>query len=236
VWLRISALVLVVAAVIGLSVYGTRRTHIAPPVDFVDDLTGPATPALVIPFNAYALTPEGLIRTQAATGRIFGNHRPMVKTASGEYLSRDFVFEVDVTIPAETQDLAYVGFGRGDPNPAYNDEPAGAFLFRIHNLPGLNRVDAAASLPSSERPTEAGAKVHAALTAIGQYVPASRTTFRIERAGSKVTLSMPATPGASHTFDMTALPHMFGAADGYLFFGNSAEGTIFSNVRVRPRG
>ncbi len=207
-----------------------------PAVDFSDDLRGPASEHLVIPFEAYALTPEGLLRSRAATGRTLGNDRVVARTVSGQYLSRDFVFEVDVTIPAETEDLVYIGFGRGDANAAYNNEPAGAFQFRIHSIAGLNRVDAAASLPSSDQPAGAGPKVHAALAAIGQYVPASITTFRIERAGSTVTLSMPATPGASHTFDMSVLPRLFGSDEGYLYFGNSTEGTVFSNVRVRPRG
>lgn len=234
-WLRWGLVVLGVVGLGGIAVFWWRP---APPaaVDFSDDLKGPTSEHLVIPFEAFALTPEGLQRSRAATGRTFGNDRVVVRTTSGQYLSRDFVFEIDVMIPAETEDLAYVGFGRGDANPAYNDEPAGAFQFRIHNIAGLNRVDAAASLPSSDVPAQAGPKVHAALAAIGQYVPASTTTFRIERAGSTVTLSMPATPGASHTFDMSALPRLFGSDEGYLYFGNSTEGTVFSNVRVRPRG
>lgn len=208
----------------------------AAPIDFADDLRGPVSPNLTIPFGAYALTPEGLLRSKAVTGSSFGNDRIVVKTVSGGYGSRDFVFEIDVTIPAKTEDLAYVGFGLGDPNPAYNSEPAGAFQFRIHNLPGLNRVDASASLPPTDRPAEAGPGVHAELKAIGIYQPGSTTTFRIERGGNRVTLSMPGREGASHVFDGSLQPTLFGEGEGFLFFGNSSEGTVFSNVRVRPRG
>ena len=71
---------------------------------------------------------------------------------------------------------------------------------------------------------------------IGVYVPDEATTFRIERAGSQVTLSMPAAEGASLTFELESVPAVVDRDRAYLFFGNSAVGTIFSNVRVRPRG
>lgn len=225
----------ILLALAGIAVYSTRSEP-APPVDFADDLRGPASPNLTIPFHAYALTPEGLLRTDSATDRVYGNDRPMVKTVSAAYLSRDFVFEVDVTIPAETHDVAFVGFGLGDPNPAFNMEPAGAFMFRIHNLPGVDTVHAAAALPPSERPSDAGPAVHGRLEVIGTYVSDTTTTFRIERADNRVMLSMPATKDASHTFELGAFPSVVDRKRAYLFFGNSAEGTIFSNVRVRPRG
>ena len=235
-WFRISAVAVVLAALVGFGVYRARQADAIEPVDFVDDLKGPTSQHLIIPFGAYSLTPEGLLRSKAATGRSFGSDRVVVKTASGGYASRDFVFEIDVTIPPDSHDLAYVGFGLGNPNPAYNSEPAGAFQFRIHNLQGHDIVNAAASLPASDQPAEAGPKIHAALTTLGHYRAGSTTRFRIERAGNRITLSMPATAGAAHTFDMSLLPQLFRADEGYLFFGNSVEGTIFSNVRVRPRG
>ena len=219
----------------GAAVYAWRPRPV-PAIDFVDDLRGPASPHLVIPFDAYALTPGGLLRAKSVTGREFGNDRPMVKTVSGGYLSRDFIFEVDVTMPAATQDLAYVGFGGGDSNPAYFNEPASAFLFRIHNGIGGNAVNVTASRPATEHKTEAGSSVYAAFEPIGTYAAGSTTTFRIERAGDKVALSMPSVQGAAHTFDTSVLPRLFGGGDAFLFFGNSTEGTVFSNLRVRPRG
>lgn len=224
---------------IGLAVIGlyAMRDRPAPAVDFSDPLTGPVSPHLAIPFDSFALTPEGLLRTRAATSRQFGNDRPSVKTLSSRYLSRDFVFEIDVMVPTDTQDLAYVGFGLGAPNPAFNDEPAGAFLFRIHSMPGQDRVDVAASLrPGQPRQTEAGPSVYARLEELGRYTAGTKTTFRIERAGSNVTLSMDGAAGGSRTFDTSQFPELFGEDEAYLFFGNSAEGTIFSNMRVRPRG
>lgn len=206
------------------------------PVNFSDDLKGPTSEHLVIPFEAFALTPEGLLRAHAVTANAFGNDRTVVRTRSGAYLSREFVFEVDVTIPAGTEDLAYVGFGLGDANLAYNNEPAGAFLFRIHRMTGMDTVHASASRPSTTRPAEAGPQVFARLEAIGRYVPGATTTFRIEHASNRVTLSMPGQDGAGYTFDLSSFPGLFERDSGYLFFGNSSEGTVFSNVRVRPRG
>jgi len=227
------ALVLVAAAV---AIYSVRPGPPPPAVYFTDDLKGPAAPYLAIPFDAYALTPDGLLRTKAVTGRAFGNDRPIAKTVSGHYGSREFVFDVDVTIPPGRQDLAYVGFGRGDANHAYFNEPAASFLFRIHNGVGGNAVHVAASRPAAQRQAETDPVVYAAFGEIGAYVPGSTTTFRIERAGNRVTMSMPATAGASHTFDMLQFPALFAADEGFLFVGNSTEGTVFSNLRVRPRG
>lgn len=226
---------LLVAALGGIAAYALRPTP-AQPIDFVDDLKGPASPHLVIPFDSYSLTPHGLLRSKALTGLAFGSDRVMVRTASGAYLDRDFIFEIDVMIPDGTQDLAYVGFGRGKANPAYENEPAGAFQFRIHNLPDVDRVDAAASLPPRGRPARPGGRVHAELVQIGRYVGGSTATFRIERAGRHVTLSIPSALGASHTFDLATHPDLFDRDEAYLFFGNTTEGTVFSNVRVRPRG
>jgi hypothetical protein len=226
--------ILVALAAIGLY---AMRDRPAPAVDFFDPLTGPSSPQLTIPFDSFALTPNGLLRARAVTARGFGNDRPSARTVSADYLSRDFVFEIDVMVPMDTHDLAYVGFGRGDANPSFNHEPAGAFLFRIHSMPGQNRVDVAASRPSgSPRQTEAGPDVYARIEELGRYIAGSKTTFRIERAGNNVTLSMPATPDTSRTFELTEFPGLFREDEAYLFFGNSAEGTIFSNVRVRPRG
>lgn len=219
----------VLLALVAIGIYSARPEP-APPVDFSDDLTGPASPHLTIPFDAYALTPKGLLRTDSVTDP----DRPMVKTVSGAYLSRDFIFEIDVTIPRTTHDIAFVGVGLGEPNPAYHMEPAGAFMFRIHNIRGVDTVYAAAALPPS--PPSATGPLHARQEMIGTYVPDETTTFRIQRADNRVTLSMPATEGASHTFELESFPAVVDRNRAYLFFGNSAVGTIFSNVRVRPRG
>lgn len=232
--IAIPAAILIALGVIGLY---AMRTRSAPPVDFTDALTGPASPQFAIPFDSFAFTPDGLLRARSVTARDFGNDRHSVKTVSNRYRSRDFVFEVDVMIPQDTHDLAYVGFGLGDANPAFNNEPAGAFLFRIHNLPGQNRVDVAVSRPpTAARQTDAGPQVYVRIEELGRYTAATKTTFRIERAGNNVTLSMPAAAGAGRTFELSQFPGLFDEDEAFLFFGNSAEGTVFSNVRVRPRG
>lgn len=226
---------LLVVGVAGIAVYWPRPVP-DPPIDFSDDLKGPTSENFVIPFDAFALTPAGLLRSRAVTGEGFGSDRPVIKTRSGAYLSREFVFEIDVTIPASTEDIAYVGFGLGANNPAYNNEPAGAFMFRIHNLPGVDTVHAVASRPPSTQPAESGPQVFARLQTLGRYIPGQTTTFRIEHGGNRLTLSIPDQQGASHTFALPSYPGLFEPGSSYLFFGNSAEGTVFSNVRVRSRG
>jgi hypothetical protein len=228
--LRFAAPALVLVTLAGIVLYRTWRVHPVPAGDFTDDLTGPVSANLTIPFQAYAMTPEGLLRQDSASDRTYGSDRPMVKTRSAGYLARDFIFEVDVTIPADSHDIVFIGFGRGDPNPAVSMEPAAAFLFRIHNLPGMDVVHAAASKSTGSQP------MHIRIEALGKYVAGTRTRFRIEKAGGQVILSMPATPVARFTFDLAAFPGLFDERSGYLFFGNSAEGTIFNHVSVRPRG
>ena len=244
-WMRLGVAALGIVLLAGIAVYSLRQV-LAPAVDFSDALRGPASPNLSIPFEAYALTPDGLLRTTSSSGRENGSDRPMVRTVSGAYLSRDFVFEVDVTIPGDTQDLAFIGFGRGEPNPGLDNEPGAAFLFRIHNLPDRHVVDApdlhvvhaAAARPPDRllRTTVAPADVLLHIEAIGEYIPDTKTTFRIERAANIVTLSLPGTPGAQSAFDLRDYPKLFDERSSFLFFGNTAEGTIFSNVSVRPRG
>jgi hypothetical protein len=51
------------------------------------------------------LTPEGLLRSRSNSGRTNGVDRPVVRTLSDRYIDRDFVFEVDVTIPEDVEDL-----------------------------------------------------------------------------------------------------------------------------------
>ena len=71
-WLRISAVAAVLAALVGFGVYRVRQARVIAPADFTDDLRGPTSSHLRIPFDAYTLTPEGLVRSKAATGRSFG--------------------------------------------------------------------------------------------------------------------------------------------------------------------
>ena len=235
--MRLAVPILAIVFLSAVAFY-SAPTSAAPAVDFSDPLRGPASPNLSIPFEAYALTPEGLRRTTSSSTPESLIDRPMVRTRSDRYLSRDFVFDVDVTIPEGMRDIAFIGFGHGEPNPGLDNEPGAAFLFRIHNMPDMHVVHAAAARPPGgrPRPTVAPADVLLHIEAIGNYVPDVTTTFRIERAANIVTLSMPGTPGAQSEFDLRDYPKLFDERSSFLFFGNSAEGTVFSNVRVRPRG
>lgn len=202
------------------------------PVDFVDPLTGPVSQALAIPFDKYALTATGLLRTNSESGTENGIERPVVRTVSGGYLSRDFVFEVDVTIPKDHGDIAYVGFGQGRNNPALDNEPSHAFLFRIHNLPRmpLYRIDLAVSDPKGGVGFR-GAFRH--FQQIGEYTPGRPMRFQISHQAGKVTLSVPALAGGHATFEPAQYRDLFDRANAFLFLSNSSEGTTFQNASLR---
>lgn len=53
----------------GIVLYRTWRVHHVPAGDVTDDLTGPVSANLTIPFQASAMTPEGLLRHDAADER-----------------------------------------------------------------------------------------------------------------------------------------------------------------------
>lgn len=213
----------------GLAVYAVRPVAV-PAVDFVDSLTGPTSANFDIPFAKYMLTPEGLRRTQSDSGRRNGVDRPVVRTRSDRYLARDFVFEVDISIPDDVEDLVFVGVGDGASEPPHN-EPNGAFGLRIHHLRGNREVRLAAlPLPSPRAPPT---RVHE--VTIGEVPAGGRLTVRLERAGDRVTAFLPGQDDSEQTLRISDYPAVLRSGRGYLYLANTAEGTVFSNVRVRPR-
>ncbi|MDP3716665.1 MAG: hypothetical protein Q8T13_02745 [Acidobacteriota bacterium] len=218
-------------AVVVASVLGTPFAAGPAAIDFVDALTGPDSPAFRIPFDKYALSPAGLVRTLAGSGTQNGIDRPVVRSASGKYLSRDFVFEVDVTIPASHGDIAWVGFGHGINSQLFDNEPTSAFLFRIHNLPEIafHGIDIAVSVPSG------GTEFHGAfrsLDRIAAYTPGHPMRFRIEHRGGVVTMRIPDL-NLSRSFMFAEFADLFDSSNAYLFLSNSSEGTTFRNASLR---
>jgi len=195
-------------------------------LNFSDPLTGPTSPYLTIDPSKYTYGTSGLIRTQSASGTQNGIDRPMVKTVSGGFLAGDFEFDVDVTAPATNTDIAFVGFGQGATNTNYNNEPTNAFLFRIHNNIGGNAIQADEAVD----PSQPGSPLPQIYT-IGTYQTGVTATFRIVRSGNSVTLSVPSIAGASHTFLLSDVSSL-NSTNAYLFFGNTAVGTTFSNFRI----
>jgi hypothetical protein len=205
---------------------------VAQPIDFVDPLTGPVSPAFTIPFDKYALSANGLLRTDSDSGIENGIERPIIRTASGAYRSRDFVFEVDVTIPADHGDIAFVGFGAAESSALLDNEPTHAFVFRIHNLPRMPfyGIDLAAADPNG------GVGYRGAyrkFERLGEYTPGRAMRFQITQQAGKVTLAIPAQPKARVEFDMAQFGDLFDPAAAHLFLGNSSEGTTFTNASLR---
>lgn len=217
--------------VLGIVVAGsvavyTLRPADAAAVDFTDGLTGPTSEYFDIPFDKYTLTPEGLLRVHSASGRSNGTDRPMVRTRSDQYLARDFVFEVDITIPKDSVDLVFVGLGDGETAPPYN-EPSGSFGFRIHHLPDNHEVRLSAS--------GAAGTTHVVQETIGMFPEDGTLTVRLERFGDLLIASLPRQDGSERTVRISAHPSVLTRGHGFLYLSNTAEGTLFSNVRVRAR-
>jgi len=187
-----------------------------------------------IPFEKYDLTAGGLLRTNSESGIENGIERPVIRTVSGEYLSREFVFEVDVTIPADHGDIAYVGFGSGKNNPLLDNEPSNAFLFRIHNLPQMPfyGIDVAVGDPAGGMGYRGA---YREFQRIGEYTPGKTMRFQIAHRAGQVTLSVPALPGASRTLDVAKFSGLFDNASAFLFMSNSSEGTTFQNASLRAK-
>lgn len=200
--------------------------------DFDADLTGPFAPVLTIPFSSYGFTPEGLLRTSSASRDQNGVDRPVVRTVAGGYLDRDFVFEVSVTVPETAEDIVFVGVGRGSPDPQFSNEPEAALYFRIHSGLGANEIHAVVTAAAAE---VAASGRFAYQEVLGHYTPGRPITVRIERAGDTARVSVPGQAGASRTVSLASHRSRIGA-EGYLFFGNSAEGTTFTHAAVTSAG
>lgn len=220
-----------VTAVVVVSTLSTTTVADPAAIDFVDALTGPDSPAFRIPFDKYALSPAGLVRTLAGSGTQNGIDRPVVRSASGKYLSRDFVFEVDVTIPASHGDIAWVGFGHGINSQLFDNEPTSAFLFRIHNLPDLSfhDIDIGVGVPSGGKGFRGA---FASLERVANYLPGRSMRFRIEHRGGVVTMTIPALD-VSRAFRFSEFVDLFDSSNAYLFLSNSSEGTTFRNAVLR---
>lgn len=213
--------------VVGTLGDGTKVAFNGTPLSlfFSDYLAGPSSPNLAIPTAKYDYSAQGLVRTQSNND----TDRPMVKTVLGSYLSTDFVYEVDVLrTTTSDMDISFVGFGQGTPNGAFFNEPANAFVFRIHNSPGFYRIDAAVEAASG-----AGAPLPALSEGIANFGNGVGTRFRITRIGDTVTLSVPS-QNASRSFSISQYAAQLGlnGSNAYLFFGNTLTGTVFSNVTV----
>lgn len=220
------------AALVVGSFLGSSCTRGPGAIDFADSLTGPVSPALSIPFSSYALTPTGLLRTHASSGTENGIDRPVIKTVSGEYLSREFIFDVDVTIPADHGDIAYVGFGKGENNRLYENEPTYAYLFRIHNLPRMPfyGIDIAVGDPKRGK----GSQGHfREFERVAEYTRGEPMRFQIAHQGGQVTLAVPSIPDARVTFQTAQFGDLFDSQNAFLFLANSSQGTTFRNASLR---
>lgn len=202
----------------------------APAVDFVDSLSGPQSEHFDIPFDKYTLTPDGLLRHYSESGRTNGNDRPVVRTRSDQYHLRDFVFEVDVTFAKDGEDIAFVGLGDATVTTPHN-EPGGAFGFRIHYLPTTREVRLAAmTLPPTGMPI-----TYPYETSLGMVPADGVVTVRLKRSGDQIIGSLPGQDGSERIVQFSDYKQVLRSGRGFLYLANTAEGTVFSNTKVRAR-
>lgn len=223
-WKKSLALLLLAAGFsAGLSAGPTQAAE--DPLNFTDDLSGPTSPYLTIPTGKFDYANDGLTRIQSDSGTSNGVDRPVVRTISGAFLGRNFVYEIEVLSPPETEDIIFVGFGQGMTNPSFFNEPTNSALFRIHNLGGFYRIDAAIASGLSSWPFTP------IIVSVGSFVPGG-TVFRITRVDDVLTMEIDGQPGATRTFSVASDLWFLDDTNAHLFFANSAEGTTFRDMVV----
>lgn len=194
------------------------------PLNFTDPLVGPTSPYLTIP-EKFGYTSDGLTRIQSDSGTGNGTDRPVVRTISGEFLGRNFVYEIEVLSTPGGEDIAYVGFGQGVSNPFFFNEPTNSVLFRIHkNLAG-SRIDAAIDSGFSGWPFSSLQEN------VGTFAPGG-TVFRISRLDDVLTMEVVGQSVTTYSVanDLGALD--LDATNAHLFFANTSEGTTFRDMVV----
>ncbi len=197
-------------------------------MNFTDDLTGPSSPYLGPIDPDYSYTPDGLERISWQPERTADCcDRPMVRTASSEFSSADFVTTVHVTRPIDPSgimDLIWFGYGEGNATGIYN-EPTNAFTFRIHSHATTFHIDAVVNAGSTY--------FVAASWSIASFD--RDMTFRIAKTEGTVELSIPEV-SASASFPAALLDGILDETNSHIFFGNSVSGTIFSDFTVETIG
>lgn len=204
---------------------GISGAAFAGPLSFSDTLRAgdPTSGYLSVPVGQYTYTSSGLERTGSSSGSGNGVDRPMVRTTSGGFLNENFVAQITVTTTSSNQDIIFFGLGQALTNAAYNNEPTNNPLFRIHNLPGYQGVQVDVENGSVPYP-------YTFLSGdVGTYNPAG-TKFGISRIGDSLTFSV--SGQAVETLSLSQYASYLDLTNAYLFFGNSANGTTFSDFSV----
>ena len=196
--------------------------------NFTDPLSaGNDAGFLVINGVRYTREAAGLRRTFSSSGIHNGTDRVMNTTQlAAPFIDRDFVVDLDIRRPdiSSGGDIIFFGLGDGSVDSIYNNEPTNSIHFRIHTETLATWVDATARI---------GNVFHAFQRIADDWDEVTGATFRMKRSDDLVTLSIPSIPGASHTISIAAtLGSSLTAANTLIFFGNTSEGTVFSNFNL----
>jgi len=195
--------------------------------NFTDSLKAGEDAGFLNTHANYVRGTEGLRRDSSPCGTIncdTTNNRPMNETDAGaEFINRDFIASVEITRLSGGTDLIWFGFGDGSTESTFN-EPDNAVQFRIHagDLVGA-RIDLVTTVNGLWTSEGFGA---------GGVYNGATTELVIERTGDDVTISIPSLGTSKSHSLFVDMQGVLTPENSRLFFGNTSEGTIFSNFRV----
>ncbi len=150
--------------------------------------------------------------------------RHYVVTKKGDYLSKDFTFELIYTLnKADAKGIVYIGFGEADRNTVYN-EPKDSLYLAIHP-PNVDK--GAIRLSNSPAST---------LHALGKISKEGTHRFVLEKKGDVITIGIDidndgkSDDDIEKTFpDIKSVAPFLNKKNGYLFFGGGGK---FTKIRI----
>ena len=163
-------------------------------------------------------------------------NRHHITTLRSDYLSSNWTYEITFNTPANApDDILFIGFGQGEGDSSYFNEPLDSVNFRIHQ--GENgfwagwRVDVAAH--------SLGSGVFTYLETIGYLPPGPEGgifTARIRKIGSQVSFEiLDTSPAISVTIpDITTTAPFLSPFASRIFFGNASCVYSYGDLRVLP--
>lgn len=197
---------------------------------FVEPLrAGVLSPNMQDNDSAFVVTREGARRHANEPAGSADRH--YVASASADYLSSDWTYEVTFKTSANApDDVLFIGFGEAVPDDTFFNEPRNSVNFRIHQGQTAFdtgwRVDVAAH--------DAGFLSFPYLVTAGNLPGADGGTHiaRIRKVGTQVSFEILGSGIAVTIADITAAAPFLNGTPVRVFFGNASSAYSFSDVRV----
>jgi hypothetical protein len=154
------------------------------------------------------------------------NGRHYVRTKAGDFLTRDFRFEVVFAVKAAEENLGFIGLGKADRDAPFN-EPGGSLYLRIHP-PGIENGWVGLANGSVRGNIVIGNILRAGTYRAGIEKKGDAVTFRIDGSNDS---------GATTTFaktipDVRSFAPYLGEQSTHLFFGGA---NTYQQIRLSAR-